>query len=77
MNTSATADEVGADGNFLATTANASYSGSGASPGVYIGGTEISGQTDNAGTSLFFGVVNLYLVINYSIALEGIFPSRN
>ena len=74
---SATADEVGADGNFSATTANASYSGSGASAGIYTGATEVSGQTDSTGSGFPINISNPYLVINYSIAIYGIFPSRN
>ncbi|MFM2017859.1 MAG: hypothetical protein RL007_1515 [Bacteroidota bacterium] len=36
-----------------------------------------SGSTDNAGTNMPVGIMNPYLVLNYSIAIEGIFPSRN
>jgi microcystin-dependent protein len=37
----------------------------------------VTGNTDITGSSFPFSVVNPYLVINYSIAVEGIFPSRN
>jgi microcystin-dependent protein len=37
----------------------------------------ISGTTDIAGGSQPFGIMNPYLCMNYSIATEGIFPSRN
>lgn len=37
----------------------------------------VSGATASAGGSTPFSIVNPYLVINYSIATEGIFPSRN
>ncbi|WP_317173591.1 hypothetical protein [Flavobacterium sp. ANB] len=37
----------------------------------------ISGNTGIAGGGQPFGIRNPYLGINYSIALEGIFPSRN
>lgn len=37
----------------------------------------VSGTTDITGSSMPFSIVNPYLVINYSIATEGIFPSRN
>lgn len=37
----------------------------------------VSGNTGIAGGSQPIGIENPYLVVNYSIALEGIFPSRN
>lgn len=37
----------------------------------------VSGTTDMAGSGAPFNIANPYLVLNYSIALEGIFPSRN
>lgn len=39
--------------------------------------TSSSGSTDTAGSGMPFNIANPYLVLNYSIALEGIFPSRN
>lgn len=74
---SANADETGPDGNFPANTAGASYSGNGATPNVFTGGTTVSGTTDPTGSTLPIDITNPYLTINYSIALEGIFPSRN
>lgn len=67
---------------------NNSFAASGDVPNIYgepggtankIGGitTTISGTTGIAGGSQPFGIRNPYLGINYSIALEGIFPSRN
>ena len=44
---------------------------------VFTGGTEISGSTDLSGAGYPFSNVNPYLVLNYCIAIEGIFPSRN
>ena len=44
---------------------------------VITGGTQISGTTDITGGSLPFNIMNPYLTINYSIAIYGIFPSRN
>lgn len=73
----ANADEGSPDGNFPATTPTSIYSGNGATPGVYTGGTEVSGSTDITGSNQPFSLMNPYLVINYSIATEGIFPSRN
>lgn len=75
---SALADELSANGNFPATNSNyASYSGSGATAGVYMGGTEVSGRTEAAGGGTPLSIMNPYLALNYSIALQGIFPSRN
>ncbi len=36
-----------------------------------------TGSTDVIGSSMPFSIANPYLVMNYSIAVEGIFPSRN
>ncbi|WP_316828954.1 phage tail protein [Pedobacter miscanthi] len=74
---SANADEPSADGNYLATGSNSIFSGNGATPNVFTGGTQISGTTDISGQGLPFSILNPYLVINYSIATQGIFPSRN
>lgn len=48
-------------------------------PNTYMapGVATISGSTDQAGTNTPFNCMNPYIVMNYSIALEGIFPSRN
>ncbi|MEO8235634.1 MAG: tail fiber protein [Flavobacterium sp.] len=73
----ANADETGPDGNFPANTAAASYSGNGATPNVFTGGATITGTTDVTGSNQPFDITNPYLTINYSIAVEGIFPSRN
>ncbi|MDW8850806.1 tail fiber protein [Flavobacterium sp. MMLR14_040] len=66
---------------------NNSFAAGGNTPSIYsesgtatkIGGitTTISGTTGIAGGSQPFGIRNPYLGINYSIAIEGIFPSRN
>ena len=74
---SANADESVPEGNFPATTTTPSYSGNGATPNVFTGGTAVSGTTDPTGGSIPFDILNPYLTINYSIAIEGIFPSRN
>jgi microcystin-dependent protein len=37
----------------------------------------IAGQTGIIGSNTPIDITNPYLAINYSIALEGIFPSRN
>jgi microcystin-dependent protein len=71
------ADESSANGNFLATSSTSIYSGNGATPGIYTGQVEVSGSTDTTGSNLPISIMSPYLVINYSIATEGIFPSRN
>lgn len=49
------------------------------SPNTYMapGVASVSGSTDAAGSNQPFGIMNPYLTLNYSIAVEGIFPSRN
>ncbi|ASS49286.1 MAG: phage tail protein [Candidatus Fluviicola riflensis] len=37
----------------------------------------VSGTTDITGSNMPIGIMNPYLVMNYSIAIYGIFPSRN
>jgi microcystin-dependent protein len=74
---SGNADESVPEGNFPATTINPTYSGNGATPNVFTGGTTVSGTTDITGGSLPLSIMNPYLVMNYSIATQGIFPSRN
>lgn len=67
---------------------NNNFAAGGNTPNIYseAGGTNnavggvtatISGATGVAGGSQPFGLRNPYLGINYCIALEGIFPSRN
>lgn len=50
-----------------------------ATPNTYMapGVAVVTGTTDQAGSNQAFDIMNPYLVMNYSIALEGIFPSRN
>lgn len=74
---SANADETAPEGNFPANAASPVYSGNGATTGTYTGGVELSGSTDISGSGIPVSVMNPYLVINYSIAIYGIFPSRN
>ena len=73
----ANADETSPDGNFPSNTQAASYSGNGATNNVFTGGTVISGTTDITGSGFPLSILNPYLTMNYSIATEGIFPSRN
>lgn len=45
--------------------------------GKNYGSLAVSGNTGTAGGSQPIGIENPYLVVNYSIAIYGIFPSRN
>lgn len=45
--------------------------------GANYGSLSVSGQTSATGSSVPVQITNPYLVLNYSIAVEGIFPSRN
>lgn len=73
---SATAQEQDPAGNFEALTQTSSYAGT---PGVnvYTGNPLVSGSTDISGNSAPFSIMNPFLCMNFSIATEGIFPSRN
>jgi microcystin-dependent protein len=73
---SATATEQSANGTFPATTVAAGYAES-ATNNLFTGGTQISGTTDAAGSGMPFSILNPFLCMNFSIAVEGIFPSRN
>lgn len=73
---SATATEQSADGTYPATTIAAAYADT-PTPNLYTGGTQISGTTDMVGQALPFPILNPFLCMNFSIAVEGIFPSRN
>lgn len=73
----ATADERNAVGNFPCNTGTAIYSGNGATSGIFTGGATVSGTTDATGSNIPLNIMNPYLVINYSIATQGIFPSRS
>jgi microcystin-dependent protein len=73
---SANADENSAVGLFPANAGTPVYSGA-PTANTFTGGTTITGTTDIAGGGMPFSIANPYLVLNYSIALEGIYPSRN
>jgi microcystin-dependent protein len=72
----ATATEQDPNGLFPAVTQNPVYADT-ATPNVFTGGAVVSGTTDISGGGQPFSIMNPYLVMNYSIALQGIFPSRN
>lgn len=70
------ADATSPEGAYLADRGAEVYS-SIATPGKLYGQSTMNGTTGISGSSLPFSIVNPYLVLNYSIAVEGIFPSRN
>lgn len=70
------AEEQNPNGNFPAVTAIDSYSPV-STANVFMGGTQVSGTTDITGSNVPVNIQNPYLTINYSIAIYGIFPSRN
>jgi microcystin-dependent protein len=72
----ANADENAAQNLFPANAGTPVYTGA-ATPNTFTGGAVVSGTTDITGSGFPFSVMNPYLVMNYSIALQGIFPSRN
>ncbi len=63
-------------GSFLANNGSEVFS-SEATSGAFSGSLNVSGQTSPSGSGEPIQIVNPYLVLNYSIAIEGIFPSRN
>lgn len=72
----ATADENAAAGLYPGLAASAVYTAA-PDPNVFTGGTQVSGTTDITGSNMPISIMNPYLVMNYSIAQYGIFPSRN
>lgn len=70
------ASEQDPNGMFPAVTTTSIYSDT-PSTGAFTGGTVVSGTTDSSGGNLPFSIMNPYLCMNYSVATEGIFPSRN
>lgn len=64
------------DGAFLSDRGVEVYS-SIATAGKNYGAPTVSGNTGITGSSIPLDIMNPYLTINYSIATEGIFPSRN
>lgn len=70
------ADSTSPEGAYLADRGAEVYS-SQATPGKYYGPSTFGGNTGPSGSGLPVDISNPYLVLNYSIAVEGIFPSRN
>lgn len=56
---------------------NQVYAENATSPAVYMANNNVQGTTDISGSGMPFDILNPYLVLNYCIAVEGIFPSRN
>jgi len=71
------ADQNSPDGEVLGTTSTTPIYADSPTSGAFLGGTSLSGSTDATGSGQPISVMQPYLVINYSIALQGIFPSRN
>lgn len=69
-------DIASPDGAYLADTGVEIFS-SVATANKNYGASTIAGNTGITGASTPFSIMNPYLVINYSIATQGIFPSRN
>jgi microcystin-dependent protein len=71
-------DDAGAANNFISnsTSGMGDFFGTVGSTDV-MGAAKVGGTTAMAGGNQPFSVLQPYLAINYSIAMEGIFPSRN
>lgn len=72
----APAGEQDPTGMYPGATTTAVYSDT-PSSSAYMGPTVVTGTSDIAGSSMPMSLMNPYLCMNYSIAIEGIFPSRN
>ncbi len=69
-------EDSSATNNYIGNAVNDTF-GPTASPTASLGAPVVSGSTAPAGGSQPFSIMNPYLGINYSIAINGIFPSRN
>lgn len=69
-------EDSSATNNYIGNAVNDTF-GPVASPTASLGAPVVSGATAMAGGSQPFSIMNPYLAINYSIAIFGIFPSRN
>jgi microcystin-dependent protein len=69
------ADNANPDGAFPAKAGVDMYTGT--TDGTFMGSPTAVQTTGNAGGSQPTSILQPYLVLNYCIALEGIFPSRN
>nr|WP_294932833.1 tail fiber protein [uncultured Flavobacterium sp.] len=73
----AVADSNTPESAYLAANNTTALYSEGPESGKFLAPAAISGTTDITGAGLPINITNPYLTINYSIALEGIFPSRN
>ena len=71
-----TSEDSSATNNYIGNAVSDTF-GPNASPTNSLGSPVVSGTTAPAGGSQPFSLLNPYLAINYSIALQGIYPSRN
>lgn len=69
-------EDSSATNNYIGNAVNDTF-GPVASPTNSLGAPVVSGATAIAGGSQPFSIMNPYLTINYSIAVYGLFPSRN
>lgn len=69
-------DTASPQGAFLANNGSEVFS-SAPTGGANYGPLNVTGQTSATGSSVPVQITNPYLVLNYSIAVEGMFPSRN
>lgn len=72
----AASEDSSATNNYIGNAVNDTF-GPVASPTNSLGAPVVSGATAIAGGSQPFSIMNPYLTINYSIAVYGLFPSRN
>lgn len=70
-------DDSTAAGNYIGNSSPNDTFGSVPSPTLSLGTPVVSGTTSVAGGSQPTQILSPYLCMNYSIALQGIFPSRN
>jgi microcystin-dependent protein len=70
------ADENAAGGLYPGVASASVYTAS-PTANVFTGGTVVNGTSDITGSGMPVNIMNPYLVMNYSIAIYGIFPSRN
>jgi len=70
-------DDAGAAGNYIGNSSPNDMFGGAPSPTGSLGAPVISGTTAVSGGSQPMGILSPYLCMNYSIAIQGIFPSRN
>lgn len=69
-------DQQGPGGNVLAYDRRETQYSS-AAPDVSMNAASVSVSVGSAGNSQSFNIMQPYLVVNYCIALQGLFPSRN